>query len=544
MSTATGYLQWLYYAFGLNHVKATGKDCLLILMARGLRMFAYGTNSLILGKHAQCPYSAPFAALIQTIALFFSEIGFSDARIGIFMTLTLLGDVIIGTGLTLIADRVGRRKILLLGSALMILTGLMFALFENFWILLLAAIIGVVSATGGDYGPFRSVEESILSQLTTPTSRSDVLAWYVTVAALGSTLGSETSGRIIDFLTSRDGWTLTDAYHSIFWIYAVMGVVNTVLVLLLSGDCEGDSHKDKYAAVAQDENQAILRAEPPAAESYGSIATTSGDSASGDSESRRSSLTSQEAPRSGWLSSWIGEISQPTLSVMSKLWILLAIDSLSDGMTPYSLTNYYMDNKFHPSKATLGDLTSVGYFLSCIGGLFAGPLARSIGLINTMVFTHIPSSAAVLLFPFPSTLWLTAILLFVRAGLNNMDQAPRSALIAGVVRPSERTACMGITQTVRTLAATTGPLVTGFLAQKDRFWIAFVVGGACRLTYDIGLWIIFVNVKLHQHEVQPAEERPSSSSSDENVQGLQAGDSSADKVARRDNAKSASQDQM
>ena len=117
-----------------------------------------------------------------------------------------------------------------------------------------------------------------------------------------------------------------------------------------------------------------------------------------------------------------------------------------------------------------------------------------------MVFTHLPSSAAVLVFPFPPYLWLTVILLFVRAGLNNMDQPPRSAFIAGVVRPDERTAAMGITTIVRTLAAMSGPTVTGFLAGNDNFWIAFIVAGACRISYDIGLYILFINVKLYEHE--------------------------------------------
>lgn len=97
-------------------------------------------------------------------------------------------------------------------------------------------------------------------------------------------------------------------------------------------------------------------------------------------------------------------------------------------------------------------------------------------------------------------------LLFIRSALNNMDQAPRSALIAAIVHPRERTAVMGITSALRTLAATSGPMVTGFLAGSERFWVAFVVGGACRLVYDVGLWVLFVNVKLHQHEEERREE--------------------------------------
>jgi hypothetical protein len=100
-------------------------------------------------------------------ALFFAELKFSDQRIGLFMTLTLVGDVILGIVLTMVADRVGRRKIILTGSLLMIMSGTVFALFENFWILLAAAVLGVISTSGGDFGPFRAIEECVES-----TSRS------------------------------------------------------------------------------------------------------------------------------------------------------------------------------------------------------------------------------------------------------------------------------------------------------------------------------------------------------------------------------------
>lgn len=185
---------------------------------------------------------------------------------------------------------------------------------------------------------------------------------------------------------------------------------------------------------------------------------------------------------------------------MSKLWLLLSLDSLADGMVPYSLTNYYMDLKFSPPKSTLGDIQSASYFLGFVTAIFAGPLARRIGLINTMVFTHVPSSAAVVVFPFPKVFWMTAGLLLIRAGLNNMDQAPRTAFIAAVVKSEECTAVMGITSMLRTLAALGGPTVTGWLADKDKFWIAFVAAGVCRLVYDFGLWAMFVDMKLYQNE--------------------------------------------
>jgi MFS family permease len=422
------------------------------------------------------------------------------------MTLTLAGDLVLGTLLTLIADRVGRRRILLGGAVLMILTGAFFAIFENFWVLLFAAVVGVVSATGGDFGPFRSIEESIVAQLTAPSTRSDVLSWYVTISAIGSAVGSEVAGRILHFLQTRPGWVDKDAYHAMFWMYSLMGALNLLLMLCLSSKCEL-------------QHQAVSAEDGEAEETENMLASDSeSDTLEVHEEDDRGSYTKRlpTPPNRSRLmriltffSSRLSQISSDTRSVMYALWFLLALDSVADGMVPYSLTNYYMDEKFHLLKSTLGDIQSVSYVLASIGTFFAAPLSRRLGLVNTMVFTHVPSSTAVLLFPFPSSVWLTVALFFVRAGLNNMDQAPRAAFIAAVVKPEERTAVMGITTMVRTLGATAGPSITGVLAGKGTFWIAFVAAGVCRLAYDFGLYAMFVNMRLDLHEKpdEPATSR-------------------------------------
>ncbi|KAK4120318.1 MFS general substrate transporter [Parathielavia appendiculata] len=460
---------------GLPSVSATGRDAVLVILARTCRMFAYGASSLVL-------------------ALFFASLGFSDYHIGLFMTLTLLGDVLLGLGLTLVADAIGRRRTLVAGSALMVVSGVVFATCESFWVLLAAAVVGVISATGADFGPFRAVEESIVSELTTHEQRADVLVWYVTLASLGSAAGTEMSGRIVEALRAREGWRLVDAYHGCFWLYAVMGVVNMACALMLSERCELRGGKRKGR---ERETEPLLNDEQQSDEGTG-----------------RNGAEVKKT-RTGWVS----QISRETLSIMAVLWFLLMVDSLADGMTPMTLTSYYVDQKFHLPKSALGDIVSASYFLSSLSNIFAGPLARHIGLVNTMVFTHTPSSAAVLLFPFAQTVPLTFALLLLRMGLNNMDQAPRSALIAAVVRPEERTAVMGITSMLRTLASTTGPSITGLLAGNNRFRVAFVVAGALRLAYDVGLFAMFINIKLHQYEtaedeaVERAEDQPHESTS-------------------------------
>ncbi|KAK8065402.1 hypothetical protein PG997_012149 [Apiospora hydei] len=463
--------RWFYHEFGIVSIQDSGRNAWIIILARACRMFAHGAISLIL-------------------AIYFAALDFTDHQIGLFMTLTLLGDVFLGTFITLIADRVGRRKVLLGGSFLMVFSGIIFATFENFWILLFAAVVGVVSVTGGDFGPFRSIEESVLSQLTTPSTRSDVLSWYVATSTLGSSLGSEAGGRIVHRLREQSDWTLVNAYHALFWLYVGMGTVNAILAALLTNDCELRK-QDDYTQIPQGETQETNRG-------------NSAISSPLDSAPSSPQVSQNWFGRSTtWLSGRLSQISVPTRRVMYKLWILLALDSIADGMVPYSWTTYYMDENFHPLKSTLGDVTSVSYFLGATSAMFAGPLARRIGLVNTMVFTHVPSSAAVLLFPLPHVFWMTVALLLVRSALNPLDQAPRTALIAAVVRPEERTAVMGITSLVRTCAAMIGPTLTGLLAANEQFWVAFVVAGIARLSYDFGLYAMFINIKLHQHESEP-----------------------------------------
>lgn len=158
MSAVIGPIKWFYHEFGIASIHETGRNAWLMILARSLRMVAYGAIALILGMR-NGTQNQNYMMLIPLVAIFFSALNFSDHQIGLFMTLTLLGDVFLGTFLTLVADKLGRRKVLLAGSFLMIFSGVVFAVFENFWILLLAAILGVISVTGGDFGPFRSIEE-------------------------------------------------------------------------------------------------------------------------------------------------------------------------------------------------------------------------------------------------------------------------------------------------------------------------------------------------------------------------------------------------
>lgn len=453
-------LRRLASELGLLTIASAPRDVSLVFLTRFLRMSAYGAASLVL-------------------ALFFSALDVSEARIGLFMTLTLLGDVALSLGLTLVADAAGRRRILLLGCLGMVVAGAAFATSSNYWVLLAAAVVGVISVSGNEIGPFRAVEESVLAGLVGEEGRSDVFAWYVVAGTLGSAAGTAGAGQLVEGLKSR-GWEELQAFRAVFCLYGAVGVVKSVATSLLSSRCEVNRSANAY--------------QPVGAKQSAPTAATDETEEDGDDGPGQSNVSErhppQPKPKLGF-----AQLSSKTRWTLLRLCALFAVDSLASGMVPYSLINFYMDRKFHMPKSTLGDIMSVVWIMASIGNVFASAISKRIGLVKTMVFTHLPSAIFLALLPAPSVVWLTVVLLVARGILASMDQAPRSAFLSKVVAPEERTAVMGIVNVVKTLSQSGGPTVTGILAGSDRFWIAFMVAGSMKASYDLGLLTFFLKVE-------------------------------------------------
>ncbi|KAI8943539.1 hypothetical protein NX059_001535 [Plenodomus lindquistii] len=464
--------QWLVQELGLGTLAAAGKDVHLIILARYIRLAAYGAVALIM-------------------ALFFREQGFTDEQIGLFMTLTLLGDVLVSLLLTIIADTLGRRRTLLLGAISMAISGAVFATTSNYAALLVAAIIGVISPSGNEIGPFRAVEESTLAHLVIEAKRSDVYTWYVVLAVLGTSTGLALGGVAVDQLQARDGWTNLDAYRAIFWIYTGVGCLKALLMLCLSEQCELQDWQDSRKN--SPETEPLL----------------SGDGETEVHGSVEPAESSKKTTKRFWHS--ITTISKPSRVVLVKLCSLFFLDSLASGMVPFSLINYYMQRKFELPNGKLGGIMSATWFVSTAGNIFASSLAKRLGLIQAMVITHLPASIFLALLPVPSGLALTICLLVGRSVLNSMDQAPRSAFLSIVVLPEERTAVMGVVNILKTLSQSSGPSVTGVLAGHGRFWVAFVVAGSLKATYDLLLLAYFggrVEPGKHDEEAEAADDEP------------------------------------
>ncbi|KAL9610832.1 MAG: hypothetical protein Q9167_004472 [Letrouitia subvulpina] len=464
-------LRKLIAELGVFSITSSSRDTKLLCLSRFIRLFAYGASTLIL-------------------ALYLSSLGVSDTRIGLFMSLTLWGDVAISFLLTLFADGLGRRRILILGAALMTGSGLVFAFSGSYWILVTASIFGVISprVSGNEIGPFKAIEESTLSQLSPPDIRSDIFAWYILLGNAGTACGTIVCGFIVQKLQSLQNWTPTKAYRIIFAIYALLGILKLIVSLLLSPRCEPETKREHYDAVEMDDVdvESLLSSDadenPPQPSPKPKTGTT---------------LSTSDAVAK---SSILPSISPTSLTILFKLCLLFAIDSFASGLVPLSWMTYFFTIKFSLPSSALGTIFFTTSIIAAVSNLIASSVSKRIGLIKTMVFTHLPSAVFLSLIPIPPQAFLATTLLILRSCTQNMDQAPRQAFLAAAVLPSERTAVMGSVNVVKTMAQSVGPIVTGLLAGSNRFWIAFVIAGGLKIGYDLSLLKLFVSFRGREEQ--------------------------------------------
>ncbi|KAK4149828.1 major facilitator superfamily domain-containing protein [Chaetomidium leptoderma] len=452
---------------GLAALARAHRDVKLLILQRFVRLAAYGASTLVLVS-------------------FLRGLGHSRARAGLFMTLTLVGDVLISLLLSLSADRLlGRRAVLALGAALMAASGFVFAAAPpSYWALLAAAVLGVISPSGNEIGPFRAVEESVVAHLTLAADRADVYAWYSLAGTAGTALGMVTCGWAVEFARSTLDWALLDAYRAVFLGYAVMGLVKLVLALALSPAVEADEE------------------EPPSvsSSSSGGGPTDTTPLLNGESEPQPETRTRR------WWAALLPQLSPESKGITTALCLLFALDSFASGLAPLSWVTYYFRSRFGLDEGRLGSVFFTTSIISAASIIVASALAKRLGNVKTMVFTHLPSAVFLALIPAPSSLPLSLLFLILRACTQSMDVAPRSAFLAAVLLPSERTAVMGAINVVKTGAQSLGPLITGVLADKGLFWVSFVLAGSLKASYDLGLLAVFKNYKRDRGERRDEEQ--------------------------------------
>jgi MFS family permease len=397
------------------------RDIPLLFTTRILRMFGYGFLSVV-------------------IALYLAQRGLSEGDIGLLLTLTLAGDAVITLAITTSADRLGRRHMLLIGAGLMIVAGVIFSLTGNFILLVVTAIIGVISPSGNEIGPFLSIEQAALSQLLPDRRRTQVFAWYNLVGSFATATGALAGGGLAQLL-QRAGYSPLASYRSVLFGYILVGVLLVILFLLLSKAME-----------APEMQQAV-------------------------SIQRRFGL-------------------HRSRRVVFRLSSLFAIDAFAGGLVVQSMVAYWFNIKFGVQPGVLGSIFFGANILAGISALSAAWIARRIGLINTMVFTHIPSNIFLVLVPLMPTLPLAITFLLLRFSISQMDVPTRQSYTMAVVSPDERSAAMGVTSIARSVGATFSPAITGqLLAIPGLIGAPFVIAGGMKILYDLLVWRGFRQVK-------------------------------------------------
>ena len=394
-------------------------DILLLFSTRIIRLFCYGFLSVVL-------------------ALYLSESGLTESQIGLLFTLTLVGDALISLWLTTSADRFGRKRTLILGALLMAGAGLAFVLTRNVILLVVAAVIGVISPSGNEIGPFLSVEQAGLTQLVPDKKRTQYFAWYALVGSFATALGALTGGWLAQILQDN-AWTALESYRVVLIGYALGGFLLLLLFLKLTKSVEAET--------TQATTKRVL----------------------GLHRSR---------------------------SVVFRLSSLFAMDAFAGGLLVQSLIAYWFHVRFGVESGVLGSIFFGANILAGVSALLAIRMANKIGLINTMVFTHIPSNILLILVPLMPTLPLAIGVLLLRFSISQMDVPTRQSYTMAVVAPDERSAASGVTAIARSVGASISPALTGlFFSIPALFSAPFFLSGGLKIIYDLLLYREFRAVK-------------------------------------------------
>jgi MFS family permease len=397
-------------------MKNLSPDGYLLFSTRLVRMFAYGFLSVVL-------------------VLYLAKLGLSEGLTGLMLSLALIGDAAISLWMTTNADRFGRRRILIVGAGLMLFAAVLFALTDNVVLLLTAAIVGVISPSGYEVGPFLAVEQAALSQIIPDERRTSVFAWYNLVGSFATATGA-LGGGIFSQSLQQVGISPVNSYRAVVIGYGAIGLLLAALFTRLSPLVEtsiSDSLPAGYRL--------------------------------GLHRSR---------------------------GVVLKLSALFGLDAFAGGFVVQSLVVYWFHVRFGVEPATLGGIFFGANILAGISALAAARVAARIGLVNTMVFTHLPSNFLLMLVPLMPNLWLATLVLFVRFSISQMDVPPRQSYTMAVVAPDERSAAAGVTGIARSIGAAISPGLAGaFLSSPTLFGAPFFVAGGLKVVYDLLLYRSF-----------------------------------------------------
>ncbi|MFI4987799.1 MAG: MFS transporter [Alphaproteobacteria bacterium] len=370
---------------------------------------------------------------------YLTVLGFSPLEVGVIATATLLGSAALTLWVGMAAHRFGRQGLLVAASLLMILTGAGFLVETDYWPLLVIAFVGTLNPSSGDVSVFLPLEQALLAESIEDRHRTSVFAVYGLVGSLVASLGALAAG-LPDLLRVLVPMGLAQALQTMFALYMVLGLATFLLYRHMPAS---------HANVRRERQQRL-----------------------GQSK-----------------------------GIVLRLAALFSIDAFGGGFFVQSLLALWFFDRFGLSLSAAASIFFWTGFLAAFSYPAAARLSRRVGLINTMVFTHLPSNLCLMLMPFAPSLWVAVALLLVRSALSQMDVPTRTSYVMAVVMPAERTAAASITSVPRSLASALSPSIAGYLLTLSGFGWPLVIGGAIKAVYDLLLLAMFRHVRPPEEQV-------------------------------------------
>lgn len=383
--------------------------------------------------------SFAYGFLSVVLGLYLDGIGLTTTAIGWIFAAALAGGAVMTIIITTVADSFGRKTLLILGAVLMAIAGWVFAVSNDPWLLALAAIFGTISPSGKEVGPFLSIEQAILPETTQDQHRTTVFSAYNLIGSLLGAMGALAVG-----LPSLFSIPEITGYRVLVWGYVICAAVMMVVFGFLSPAIEGKRKTDSQKL------------------------------AIGVQRSRK---------------------------VVAKLAGLFALDAFAGGFIVQSIVAYWFYLRYETDLNTLGGIFFGTNLLAALSFLAAPAIARRFGLLNTMVFTHLPSNVLLLLVPLMPNLELAVVLLLIRNLLSQLDVPTRQSYTMAVVDPDERAASAGILSVARNAGAAIAPLFTGPILTVPSLGFPFLLAGGLKIIYDLWIFAVFRKVKPPEEEI-------------------------------------------
>ncbi|HEU4345164.1 MAG TPA: MFS transporter [Candidatus Binatia bacterium] len=393
--------------------------------------------------------SFAYGFLSVVLGLYLDSIGLDATAIGWIFTAALAGGALVTMVLTALADSFGRRTLLMIGAMLMALAGVAFAVTDDPTLLGIAAIFGTISPSGKEVGPFLSIEQAIIPQTTHEQSRTSVFSLYNLVGSLSGALGALAVG-----LPTLLSLPPIAGYRLLIWGYVSAAVVMLVLFALLSPAVEA-----KSASVPTHRKIGV----------------------------------------------------QKSRGIVAKLSALFALDAFAGGFIVQGLVAYWFYLRYETAADVLAAIFFGANFLAALSFLAAPAMARLMGLLNTMVFTHLLSNLLLLLIPLMPNLELSVLVLLARHLLSQLDVPTRQSYTMAIIDPAERAASAGILSVARNAGAALAPLFAGTVLAAPRLGLPFLLAGSLKIIYDLWIFILFRHLRPPE-ESQSAAGRPATES--------------------------------